>query len=133
MHVCIPVTEDRGLASPVCAHFGSAPVFMLVDTETLVCRALRNPNADRAQGACQPLAALAGERVEGIVLLWIGAEALGPLEAAGTQVFLAEHPTVELSVAALRAGKLHRVTLEVPSGHRAAGLRDRSGCRPQDG
>ncbi len=34
MNICIPVNEDKGLQSPVCAHFGSAPAFMIVDTES---------------------------------------------------------------------------------------------------
>ena len=34
VNICIPVTADRGLESPVSGHFGSAPIFMLVDLET---------------------------------------------------------------------------------------------------
>ncbi len=30
MNICTPVTEDRRLDSPVNAHFGSAPFFMVV-------------------------------------------------------------------------------------------------------
>ena len=32
MNLCIPITEDQGLQSPVSGHFGSAPYFMIVDT-----------------------------------------------------------------------------------------------------
>ena len=35
MKVCVPVTHDQGLQSPVSGHFGSAPLFVLVDTGNL--------------------------------------------------------------------------------------------------
>jgi len=38
MKLCIPISEDRGLDSPICGHFGSAPAFLLVDTETRASR-----------------------------------------------------------------------------------------------
>ena len=63
MHICIPVLDDRGLDSQVSAHFGSAPGFMIVDTESGSCRLIGNGNQHHAHGMCQPLAALAGEPV----------------------------------------------------------------------
>jgi predicted Fe-Mo cluster-binding NifX family protein len=34
MNICIPTTDDEGLESKVCAHFGSAPAFLVVDTDS---------------------------------------------------------------------------------------------------
>ena len=31
MKICFPVAENKGLESPVYNHFGSAPMFLLVD------------------------------------------------------------------------------------------------------
>ena len=45
MQICIPVVEDKGLQSRVSAHFGSAPAFMIVDTESGACRAIANTDA----------------------------------------------------------------------------------------
>ena len=59
MNVCIPISEDRGLASPVCGHFGSAPAFLVVDTETRSHRVLANTNAHHEHGHCTPIALLA--------------------------------------------------------------------------
>ena len=75
MNICIPVNADEGLASPVCAHFGSAPFFMIIDTASGACRALPNGNQHHAHGMCQPLAALAGENLDAIVVGGIG---MGP-------------------------------------------------------
>jgi predicted Fe-Mo cluster-binding NifX family protein len=109
MQICIPVIEDRGLDSRVSGHFGSAPAFMIVDTESLVCRAIGNNNQHHAHGMCQPLAALAGEAVDGIVVGGIGMGALMKLQAAGITVFRAEHPTVAEAISAYKEGRLQPV------------------------
>ena len=66
MHVGIPIDEDRGLESRVCQHFGSASLFMIVDTDSGACRAVRNENAHHAHGTCQPPLALRGEGLDGL-------------------------------------------------------------------
>jgi predicted Fe-Mo cluster-binding NifX family protein len=118
MQICIPVVEDRGLDSRVSAHFGSAPGFMIVDTESGNCRLIGNGNQHHAHGMCQPLAALAGEPVEGIVVGGIGMGALMKLQAAGITVYRALHPTVGETLAAFAAGSLHPLGQhEVCGGH----------------
>jgi predicted Fe-Mo cluster-binding NifX family protein len=117
MNICIPVTADQGLTSPVCAHFGSAPFFMIVDTDSGACRALPNNNQHHAHGMCQPLAALAGEQLDAIVVGGIGMGALNKLLAGGLRVYQAQHPTVELTLAALRANELRGMTPAGACGH----------------
>jgi predicted Fe-Mo cluster-binding NifX family protein len=109
MQICIPVVEDRGLDSPVSAHFGSAPAFMIVDTESGNCRLIGNTNEHHAHGMCQPLAVLAGEAVDGIVVGGIGMGALMKFQSAGITVFRAAHPTVGETLAAFTAGSLQPV------------------------
>lgn len=112
MRVCIPVNADVGAASPVCEHFGSSPFFMVVDTESGAYRALPNRNQHHAHGACQPLRALQGERLDALVVGGIGAGALMKLTAAGLAVYLAEHATVDETLTALKAGRLRPVRPE---------------------
>lgn len=121
MNLCIPVTEDRGLASPVCAHFGSAPLFLIVDVATGGCRAVPNRNLHHDHGMCRPLSSLAGEDLDGIVVGGIGRGALGKLQAAGIRVYLAESPTVEAAVAAFTAGTLREVTPAQACAHHGSG------------
>jgi predicted Fe-Mo cluster-binding NifX family protein len=109
MQICIPVLEDRGLDSHVSDHFGSAPGFMIVDTESGSCRLIDNRNEHHAHGMCQPLAAIAGETVEGIVVGGIGMGALMKLQAAGITVYRAMHPTVGETLAAFTAGNLEPI------------------------
>ena len=121
MNICIPVNADEGLASPVCAHFGSAPFFMIVDTESGACRALPNRNQHHAHGICQPLAALAGEQLDAIVVGGIGMGALNKLLAGGLRVYQAQHPTVEMTLAALKADQLPGMTPAGACGHHGQG------------
>ena len=109
MQLCVPVLDDQGLDSRVCAHFGSAPAFMIVDTESGACRTIVNNNAHHAHGMCQPLAALAGEAVDGIIVGGIGMGALMKLQAAGIAVYRAVHPTVGETIAAFKEGSLRPV------------------------
>ncbi len=118
MHVCIPVDSDLGLDSRVCQHFGSAPHFMIVDTESGACRAVSNQNAHHAHGMCEPLLALRGEALDGIVVGGIGRGALAKLERDHVRVFRAEHATVGETLTAFRAGSLRRVAIdEACAGH----------------
>ena len=109
MRICIPVNEDLGLQSEVCAHFGSAPAFLIVDTDNNECRAIVNHNQHHSHGMCTPLAALQGEILDGIVVGGIGMGALMKLQAAGITVYRAMHPTVAETVAAFKAGTLQPV------------------------
>jgi predicted Fe-Mo cluster-binding NifX family protein len=123
MQLCIPVVEDRGLDSRVSGHFGSAPGFMIVDTESNACRLVGNSNQHHAHGMCQPLAVLAGETVDGIVVGGIGMGALMKLQAAGITVFQAMHPTVGETVAAFTAGSLQPLAEnDACVGHHGHGL-----------
>ena len=121
MNICIPITSDEGLESPVCAHFGSAPAFLIVDTDSGVCRAVTNTNQHHGHGMCAPLAALQGERIDAMVVGGIGAGALGKLAAAGIQVHLAQHATVRETVDALVAGTLPVMGPDLACAHHGPG------------
>ena len=121
MNICIPVTEDKGIQSTVSAHFGAAPLFLIVDTESRSCRAVSNQNLHHAHGMCQPLLSLAGERIDGMVVGGIGRGALNKLLAANIHVFLSEFPTVEATLTAFKARMLREVTPETACGHHGHG------------
>jgi len=121
MRLCVPVTEDKGLDSPVSAHFGSAPLFLVVDTESGACRTLPNRDLHHAHGMCRPLASLTGEELDGIAVGGIGLGALGKLAAASLRVFISREATVRDTVAALEAGTLKEATPATACGHHGAG------------
>ncbi len=117
MNICIPVIESKGLDSVVSEHFGSAPAFLIVDSENGRHHAVENSDQHHAHGMCQPLAALGGEKVDAIVVGGIGMGALLKLQAAKIDVYLAQAGTAGETVAALKAGRLRAVTPETACGH----------------
>ena len=76
MKVCIPAATGVGLSSTPSGHFGSAPFFVVHDTESGITDVLDNSNEHHANGACQPVAALGGHRVEALIVGGIGAGAI---------------------------------------------------------
>jgi len=118
MKICIPIIEDKGLQSPVSAHFGSAPLFALCDTATGDFRTIDNRNAHHQHGMCQPLAAIGGQGVEAVVVGGIGRGAMMKLQAGGVRVLLGAPTTVAEALAAHEAGTLSEATPDMAcAGH----------------
>ncbi len=109
MQICIPVEANDGLDSRVCAHFGSAPFFLIIDTDTEACETIVNNGAHHAHGMCQPLTLLEGRAIDGLVVGGIGRGALFKLQAANIGVFMSQHSTVRETVDAHKAGSLQPV------------------------
>lgn len=116
MKVCFPVREDRSVQSEVYGHFGSAPMFVMADTETGETTAVLNPNASHEHGACNPVGALSGHEVDCVVVGGIGGGALMRLAGAGIRVYKAGAKTVEENMALLHSGGL----VEFAPGHTCA-------------
>ncbi len=109
MNVCIPVLRDEGLQSRVSPHFGSAPMFLLIDTETSQTTVIDNQNEHHEHGMCSPLQSLAGHDIDSIVVGGIGMGALNKLLAARIKVYQSHLRTAEETLAAFRDGSLHEV------------------------
>jgi predicted Fe-Mo cluster-binding NifX family protein len=122
MTVCFPVTEARGLQSKVYGHFGSAPAFLLVDTESRVVKKIDNRDLHHAHGACSPLKALGPHGVDAVVVGGIGRGALMGLASAGVKVYRASAPTAAGNLEMLR--ELEEIT---PAGA-CAGHGEGGGC-----
>ncbi len=112
MNICIPVETDQGIKSEVYDHFGSAPGFLIVDVDTLECRLVSNNNIHHAHGMCQPAAAIAGEKVDGVVVGGIGRGALMKLSLAGYKIFHSQFATVKETVDAFKTGKLPEFSIQ---------------------
>ncbi len=121
MKICFPVERNEGLDSPVFGHFGSAPLFMVVDTETREVREIANRDLHHAHGACSPLKALGGQAADAIVVGGIGAGALMGLNRAGLKVYQAEGATIADNLASLRADGLPELTADQVCGGHAHG------------
>jgi predicted Fe-Mo cluster-binding NifX family protein len=77
MKIAFPVIENKGIDSDVHGHFGSAPFFVFVDLDTDSIETFENPDQDHDHGACNPMSALGGRQVDGVVVgryRWWGLE-----------------------------------------------------------
>ena len=118
MKVCFPIEKDQGLASVVFGHFGSAPMFLLVDTEVNQSTVITNSDQHHSHGACNPLKALSGQQIDGIVVGGIGAGALNHLQRSGLRVFKAQGTTVQENVEMIAGNSLPEFTAQDScSGH----------------
>lgn len=106
MKICFPVQKNEGLGSRVYNHFGSAPMFIVVDTETNNVLTINNKDQHHSHGACNPIKALDGQSVDAVVVGGIGAGALNRLNQAGIRVYQAKAPTVEENILMFKAKSL---------------------------
>jgi ArsR family transcriptional regulator len=106
MQVAFPVETDQGMRSPVYNHFGSAPIFIIIDSETYAAKLIQNADLNHIQGQCRPLAALQGVTVDAVVAGGIGRGALNKLRTAGIQVFTAAKGSVGENLALFNEGQL---------------------------
>ena len=122
MKICFPVEENAGLESPVYNHFGSAPLFLAVDTETRQVTALQNKDQVHQHGACSPLKALGNGQYDGIVVGGIGGGALNGLLRMGLKVYRAAEGTVATNLDLFNQGMLPELTpQQTCGGHANAG------------
>ncbi len=121
MKVCIPAGSNEGLASEAYGHFGSAPFFVIHDTETGEAEILENANQHHAHGACQPLKALDGRTVDAIIVGGIGVRAITKLNASGIRVYRSAPGTIESNLNAFA----HQDLLELSPD---AGCQQHGGC-----
>ena len=118
MKIAIPVAEDFGLESLVYGHFGSAPVFVLVDLETMSVESLGNQDQVHVHGQCSPVQALAGTKPDAVVVGGIGAGALLGLRRARIKVYRCSGGTIAQALQQLKAGELPEMKEDsVCSGH----------------
>ena len=112
MKVCFPVQKDEGMESQVYNHFGSAPVFIVVDTEEKGINRVDNRDLHHVHGACNPMMALGGQKVDALVVGGIGGGALMKLNAMGVKVYEAGTPKVKDNLELLRENNLQELSMD---------------------
>lgn len=98
MKIVFPSNSDLGLTGSVYNHFGSAPFFVLVDTETNTHEMIHNKDLHHEHGKCQPIKALGNTQVDAVVVGGIGKGALRKLQAEGIKVFRSEEGSVQYNL-----------------------------------
>ena len=111
MKVGFAVQVNQGLESTVYDHFGSAPAFIIVDTELKQIFTVDNSDANHVHGACNPVAALGGNGLDALVVGGIGAGAIMKLNALGVKVYSSGAPTVNENIALLEENRLQELSM----------------------
>ena len=112
MRLCIPAADACGLDARAHGHFGSAPCFVLVDTESGAFSTLDNRRAEHRHGHCDPAGAIAGADVDAVLCHGMGRRALEKLSAAGIEVFTAAGDDVSSMLQAFRSGAAQRLAAD---------------------
>lgn len=112
MKICFPVAEANGMESEVHGHFGSAPAFVVVETEGNDVKTIQNPDQQHQHGsACNPLQKFNNHEIDALVVAGIGAGALNKLNQAGIRVFQAVSPSLRENIRLLESQGLPEFTV----------------------
>ncbi len=111
MKVGFPVAQDAGLDSAIYGHFASAPLFLVVDTETEELSRFSNCDPLAPESGCNALKAVCGRRLDAMVVGGIGDGFLKILNECGIEVFQAESAGVSENVGRFKDQQLLKVVM----------------------
>ncbi len=121
MKVCFPVQQEEGIESTVYNHFGSAPFFVVVDTDTKSVCTINNRDQNHVHGSCNPLKALDNQKIDAVVVGGIGAGALTRLNQAGIKVYRAQTQTIKGNITLYSSNNLPELALQGACGGHSHG------------
>jgi predicted Fe-Mo cluster-binding NifX family protein len=90
----------------VCDQCGSAPEFIVSNKEIQSTMTVDDKDLDHVHGACNPVMAMGGHKIDAVVVGGIGAGALMKLNADGIKVYKAIKETVEENLDFLKDDRL---------------------------
>ena len=109
MVICIPTDSKDGLEAPVCGHFGQAPMYALVDSETNEINVIPNESSHRG-GTDLPPVWLNKQGVNIMLCSGMGQRAVMLFKQSEIPVYFGEEATVGGMLEAYRNGSLHLAT-----------------------
>lgn len=112
MKIGFAVQGNEGLGSLVYGHFGSAPAFVIVDTDTKQISGVNNADGRHVHGACNPVQTLGGNNIDAMVVGGMGPGAIVKFNAMGVKVYRAGAATVNENIALLSENRLEELSME---------------------
>jgi predicted Fe-Mo cluster-binding NifX family protein len=108
MRTCIPVVDDGGLDSRLSPQFGTAPMFLIVDTDGVAWTSHVVRNVTRPQGTtgCARQDIVADEEIDAVIVAGIGPGALDKLRAAQVRVYHTARSTARAALQGIGTGAL---------------------------
>jgi len=111
MRVSIPTRDENGLEGIVEQHFGKAPTYTIIDTETDQVIVIPN-TSEHMGGVGLPPEYLNQNGVDVMLCGGLGFKAVRMFESYGIKVFVGAGGTVRETFEAWKAGKLQNATAE---------------------
>lgn len=109
MRLAIPTADGKGLKDQVSEHFGRAPTFTIVDTETSQVEIIDNVS-EHFGGMGKAPTIVSDAKVDAIFCSGIGPRAIGMFEEMGIRVFVGAAGSVDSVIQAFKAGRLSEAT-----------------------
>jgi len=130
MRIGIPTNAKSGSGNeaPVYGHFGSAPGFVIVDTEKETFEIVENAGKEHEHGHCDPFQSLQAQSVEALITGGIGRRALQLLREQGIKVYGAQgERTAAEAVKGFRDGRLQEISFDDACAHHEGHVDPRDG------
>jgi len=109
MKVCVPTNGSGGLEDFVCEHFGRAPTFTVIDTDTGSVTVVPN-TSEHMGGVGAPPEHIARTGSKVLVCSGLGRKAIVMFEGFGVEVFVGAQGNVKDALDLWREGKLERAS-----------------------
>jgi len=110
MKICIPTVDDDGLDARISDHFGSAPFYTLVESDTGMLKTVRNTSHGHGHGhghrhgACRALNQIGPDDCDAVACKGLGRGAMASLGRSGLKVYVADGEKVSDRSLTLEAG-----------------------------
>ncbi len=111
MKICFPVESDNGLTSTIFSHFGSAPFFVVYDSEDKCVSTINNQDLGHIHGQCNPMKALNNKMMDAIIVGGIGGGAITGLNNMGIKVYKAVKGTIQENIDQFMGDDLMEMTM----------------------
>jgi predicted Fe-Mo cluster-binding NifX family protein len=111
MKICVPTNGAGGLEDRLSQHFGRAPTFTIVDTESGEVTVIEN-KSDHMGGTGKPPEQIKGTGSKVVLCPGLGPSALIMLMSYGMQVFVGANGTARDAIDQFKSGSLKTATLE---------------------
>ena len=112
MKICIPTMNSGGLDDSVCDHFGRAPTFTVVDTDTNDVQIVKN-RSEHMGGLGKPPEHIARTGSKVLICSALGPRAIDMLEGFGIEVFVGAKGTAKDAMDAWKKGELTAASYDV--------------------
>ena len=121
MKICVPTEDEKGLDALISGHFGRAPYFAFVDSETKSVEFIKNSDTDHDHGRCTGAALAAANRPEAVLTAGMGRGAFDLFTSSGARIYRAAGAHLAEAIDSFTAGASMELGSAEAAGHHHEG------------